>query len=307
MKSRACGSTRFMKTPNCVRAVVALVVSLGSSGALAQVPPAPAPATPAWPADAAGLTALGTELANQWVTARSAGVPEATGALMQPGFQLVTFRGAADKVSGSSRLVGVKTSESRVTNVVATRTGDALVVTYLVTGSITVEGKAMPDAPMPRLAVWQPTDAGWRLAALASLVMPKERPETTPPAFAGDAALNAEGQAMLTKFLGAQQRKDMKSFELMLADGLQAVNFKGQKVRADLIQGAQHATTQPPQINDARATRSGDLTIVSCNLGMEQKIGFTTLPGTPVPFLAVFQGTGDDAKVIAIANTNRPK
>jgi hypothetical protein len=40
---------------------------------------------------------------------------------------------------------------------------------------------------------------------------------------------------------------------------------------------------------------------------MGQKIGWTTLPADPAPFLCVFAGEGDAAKVIAMANTNRPK
>jgi len=36
-------------------------------------------------------------------------------------------------------------------------------------------------------------------------------------------------------------------------------------------------------------------------------VGFPTIPADPAPFLAVFQGSGDGAKVIAIANTNKPK
>jgi hypothetical protein len=40
---------------------------------------------------------------------------------------------------------------------------------------------------------------------------------------------------------------------------------------------------------------------------MGQRMGFTTLPADPAPFLVVFRGTGDAAKVIATANTNKPK
>jgi hypothetical protein len=40
---------------------------------------------------------------------------------------------------------------------------------------------------------------------------------------------------------------------------------------------------------------------------MGQSIAFNTLPADPAPFLTVFQGSGDSAKVIAIANTNKPK
>jgi hypothetical protein len=47
--------------------------------------------------------------------------------------------------------------------------------------------------------------------------------------------------------------------------------------------------------------------VVTCTLTMGQKIGWTKLPADPAPFMAVFQGTGDAAKVIAMANTNKPK
>jgi hypothetical protein len=40
---------------------------------------------------------------------------------------------------------------------------------------------------------------------------------------------------------------------------------------------------------------------------MGQKVGWATLPANPAPFLAVFQGSGDAAKVIALANTNKEK
>jgi hypothetical protein len=93
----------------------------------------------------------------------------------------------------------------------------------------------------------------------------------------------------------------------MLADGMQVINFKGQKVRKDIERGAQAATVDEPKIVDARATRCGELTVVTCTLTMGQKIGFTTLPADPAPFMAVFRGTGDAAAVIAMANTNKPK
>jgi hypothetical protein len=35
--------------------------------------------------------------------------------------------------------------------------------------------------------------------------------------------------------------------------------------------------------------------------------GWSTLPADPAPFMAVFQGSGDSAKVVATVNTNQPK
>jgi hypothetical protein len=93
----------------------------------------------------------------------------------------------------------------------------------------------------------------------------------------------------------------------MLVEGVQVVNFKGQKLRADMIKGAKYATCEAPSIVDARATRTGAITVVTCNLSMAQKVGMESLPADPAPFMAVFQGMGASAKVIALANTNRPK
>ena len=112
---------------------------------------------------------------------------------------------------------------------------------------------------------------------------------------------------MISRFLGAQHRKELEAFDAMLTEGVQVVNFKGQKVRADMIKGAKYATCEAPSIVDARATRTGAITVVTCNLSMGQKVGMETLPADPAPFMAVFQGTGASAKVVALANTNRPK
>jgi hypothetical protein len=112
---------------------------------------------------------------------------------------------------------------------------------------------------------------------------------------------------MVMRFLEAQRGGDLKAFDAMMADGLQVVNFRGQKAKSDLVEGASRVKADPPKVADARATRCGDLTVVSCTLSMGQHMGFTTLPADPAPFLAVFAGSGDGAKVIAMANTNRPK
>ena len=286
---------------------------LGIEGgvALAQAPVAPvaAPAPAAavqWPTDAKGLDQLATKLATGWFDAAKAKDPDRSSAMLAPCFQMVTYRGAVDTAGVIAQLKGVTVGAVTLAGMSATRVGDALVATWTVAGEITLDGNAMPSSASPRVAVWQIIEGGWKLTAMGSLTMPTVRPAATAPSFAGETALNSEGQAMLLTFLNAQIKKDIPTFEKMLAPGMQVVNFKGQKVAADLVQGAKHATVQPPTINDARATRCGDLTIVSCNLGMAQKIGFTSLPGTPVPFLVVFSGTGDAAKVIAIGNTNRP-
>ncbi|MFM1867592.1 MAG: hypothetical protein RL591_1000 [Planctomycetota bacterium] len=106
----------------------------------------------------------------------------------------------------------------------------------------------------------------------------------------------------------SQYKQDIKAFEAMLDTRMQSINFKGQKVRADLIKGAEHSTAEAaPVISDARATRCGDLTLVTYTLAMGQKVGFSTLPADPAPCMVVFQGSAEYAKVIATANTNKPK
>jgi hypothetical protein len=122
-----------------------------------------------------------------------------------------------------------------------------------------------------------------------------------------DEAASNDGAAMVRRFLDAQRAKDLAPFDAMIAEGMQVVNFKGQKAKADIVKGASLATTTEPVIADARATACGGLTVVTCTLTMGQKIGFTSLPADPAPFLCVFEGTGAGAKVVAMANTNRPK
>jgi hypothetical protein len=93
----------------------------------------------------------------------------------------------------------------------------------------------------------------------------------------------------------------------MLADGMQVINFRGQKAKEDLVKGASRVKADAAVLADVRATRCNELLVVTCNLTMGQKMGFTALPADPAPFLAVFHGTGDAVKVIAMANTNKPK
>jgi len=289
-------------------ACVALL-ALSPAAPLAAAPSAPtaAVAPPAFPADQKGLDALAARLMDEWfakVVARDAAALEAA---MLPCFQRVGFAGAHDRAGEIKEIVGLAAAAPKVSDLVATRVGDALVVTCLASVEETRDGKKLPAEATPRLGVWMPDADGWKLAAWASLLQPSPRPAPAAPDFAGDATLNAEGVTFVTRFLGAQHRKELDAFDAMLDDGMQVVNFKGQKRKADMAKGAKAATTGAPTIADARATRCGDLTLVTCTLSMSQKVGWDTLPADPAPFLLVYRGTGDAAKVIALANTNRPK
>ncbi|MBU3683602.1 MAG: nuclear transport factor 2 family protein [Phycisphaerales bacterium] len=287
----------------CFASIAAFAVAAGPAPAEPVQAAGSAPAA-AWPADDAGLAKLATGLVTDWMSRTTAPALEA---VTQPCFQFLSFEGACDRAGAIERLVAMGAGSPTVSEVVATRVGDALVVTCLVSVTQKAGGAPLPADPSPRLGIWQLADGAWKLAAWASLNMPAVRPAPAAPAFAGDAAVSAEGAAMVGRLLGAQHRKDLKAFGGMLSDGMQVINFKGQKVRKDIERGAEAATIDEPKVADARAARCGDLTVVTCTLTMGQKIGWTKLPADPAPFMAVFQGSGDSAKVIAMANTNKPK
>ncbi|MBU3727919.1 MAG: nuclear transport factor 2 family protein [Phycisphaerales bacterium] len=267
---------------------------------------AKAPAA-AWPEGQKGLDALAAKLVMDWMTTAGSGDAAAIESALAPCFQRISFAGAFDRSGEAAQLKTMAPKDAKFSGIVATRAGDALVVTCLMSVTETVAGKAAQSDEQPRLGVWTIVDGSWKLVAWATFNMPSPRPAPGAPGFAGDAALNAEGESMLKRFLSAQHAKDMPTFEAMVADGMQVINFKGQKTGADIVKGASHATTDAPTMDGTRATRCGDLTIVTCSLTMGQKVGWSTLPADPAPFLAVFRGTGDGATVIALANTNRPK
>lgn len=265
-------------------------------------------ATPApWPKDDAGLKELATKLTTEWFTQLASRDEAALTRVMQPSMQVIDYTGAMDRTSAIARIKSLVTQAPKVSDVIATRVADALVVTCLVSAVQTSGGSALPTEPAARLGVWQFVGGDWQLAAWASLSMPTVRPAPGAPSYSGDSAANANGQALLMKFLTAQHTKDVPAFDGMIAEGMQVINFKGQKAKADILQGAKRATTGAPSIADARTTICGDLTIVTCNLSMSQSIGFTKLPSAPAPFMAVFSGSGSTQKVIALANTNKPE
>ncbi len=254
------------------------------------------------------MTALGDSLMKSWCAKVAAGDRAGTEALAQAGFQSLDFRGAQDRAGFLAMPPQTARALATVSDVIATRVGDALVVSCLVDARETAGGVVLPTGASARLAVWQWTDGAWRVAAFGSLNMPTARPSPSTPTFAGEPALNDQGKQLVAKFLTAQFKKDMKTFEAILANDMQSINFKGQKARADLIKGADNAKGDvAPVIADARATRCGDLTIVTCNLAMGQKVGFSTLPADPAPFLCVFQGPVESIRLIATTNTNKPK
>lgn len=286
----------------------ALASSTASSTNWAQTPPAaPAPAV-SWPNDSAGLTALGTKLVNAWYAKVTAQDADGAKALMQDGFQWMNYQGALDRTGTLAAIKAGSTASASVSDLVATRVGDALVVSCQVSAKETIGGVTLPTAAAPRLSVWQWVDGAWRMAALGSMNMPSPRPASGLPGFAGERAVNESGLALLKPFIVAQVSKDFDKYDAMLAEGMQSVNFKGQKVRADLIKGAHYTKSPAPAaFTEVRATTCGGLTVVTCSMALAVSVGWSSLPADPAPFMVVFQGSGDAAKVIATVNTNQPK
>ncbi|GDY02790.1 hypothetical protein LBMAG49_21190 [Planctomycetota bacterium] len=288
-----------------------------TSKALAQNP-APAaptpPKTPAqsppatWPKDASGLTALATQLTETWYAKVAAQDTDGAQQLMQQGFQNLNFQGALDCAGTLATIKTNKTTAAIVSGVIATREGEVLVVTCLVSAKETLGELTLPTAAAARLSIWSWVDGAFRMAAMGSMNMPVTRPAPGKPSFAGDDTKNLSGLALVTTFVGDQTNKSHDKYDASLSVGMQSINFKGQKGRDDLMKGARHSkSTAPAVFTDVRATTCGTLTIVSCTMTLGMSVGFAKLPADPAPFLVVFQGNGASAQVIASVNQNQPK
>lgn len=261
----------------------------------------------AWPSDQKGIDSLAASLVDQWMDAVVAKDAARLESMMMPCFQRIGWAGAFDRATEIEAIKALDVKSPKVSDLKATRVGETLVVTCQVAAEERSASGPLPSEPSCRLGVWRLQDRAWKLAAWATLQMPASRPAPPAPRFAADDATCKEGAAMVTRFLESQRAKDLGPFDAMLADGMQVINFRGQKGKDDLVKGAPHVKADEPKLADVRATRCDELLVVTCTLSMGQRMGFTTLPPDPAPFLVVFQGNGDAAKVIATANTNRPK
>ena len=273
-------------------------------------PPSTAPAV-VWPTNDSGLKALGETLTKAWFAKIVAKDWAAVEGQLHPSFQRINFEGAFDRAAEIAEIKALAVGAPTFNTFHATRVGEALVVTCMTAVPESLGGSTLPSDSSARLGVWKAFDGVWQLTAWVSLNMPASRPAPTAPRFAGDAAINAQGQALITNFLTLQHDQKLDAFDALLAEGMQVANFKGIVTRADIIKGAKYAKTDAPVIADVRATVAGDLTIVTCNLTMGQKIGWTTIPAASAPYLMVFQSSTTAAgatvsKAIAIGNTNKP-
>ena len=149
-----------------------------SSIASAQIPPT-APAAPvSWPSDSSGLTALATQLVNAWYAKVTAQDADGAKALMQSRFQWMNFQGALDRTGMLAAIKAGSTASASVSGVIATRVGDALVVSCQVSAQETIGGVTLPTDAAPRLSVWQWVDGAWRMSALGSMNIPSTLPDS---------------------------------------------------------------------------------------------------------------------------------
>jgi hypothetical protein len=294
-----------MISSHCIPVLLAATLAIGTAPAPA---PSPAQTVPAaWPSDQKGLDALGASLVDQWMSAVAAKDASRLESMMLPCFQRISWAGSFDRAAEIEAIKALDAKSPKVSDVKVTRVGESLVVTCQVAVEERSASGPLPSEPSCRLGVWQLQDRAWKLAAWATLHMPSARPAPSAPRFTADEGVGKEGAALVTRFLEAQRAKDLGPFDAMMADGMQVINFRGQKTKEDLVKGASHVKADAAVLADVRATRCNEILVVTCTLTMGQKMGFTTLPAEPAPFLAVFQGTGDAVKVIAMANTNKPK
>lgn len=258
---------------------------------------------PQWPSDAVGIERLGTQLVRDWMAAVVAKDEAGLERLMQPCFQRISFEGAFDRAAEIAKIKSLDATDPRVTDVAATRSGDALVVTCRVAVS---EGK-LDLAPSWRLGVWQPEADGWKLACWATLHMPAERVAPSAPRVAESATLDKEGRTLVTRFLKLEQTRDTKSFGEFVAPGAQALDFSGRKMRDDWVKGISTEVAEQAAVSDARATRCGGVTVVSCTVAMARQFGATKIPAESAPMLVVFAGSKGAERVIAAADTGRAR
>ena len=294
-----------MNSSHCIPVLLAATLTLGTAPAPA---PSPAQTVPAaWPSDQKGLDALGASLVDQWMSAVAAKDASRLESMMLPCFQRISWACSFDRAAEIEAIKALDAKSPKVSDVKVTRVGESLVVTCQVAVEERSASGPLPSEPSCRLGVWQLQDRAWKLAAWATLHMPSARPAPSAPRFTADEGVGKEGAALVTRFLELQRAKDLGPFDAMLSDGMQVINFRGQKAKEDLVKGASRVKADAAVLADVRATRCNELLVVTCNLTMGQKMGFTALPADPAPFLAVFHGTGDAVKVIAMANTNKPK
>lgn len=104
------------------------------------------------------ITTLATALEQKTLDLIQAGRWAELDAMIAPECQFVTNGGVFDKAKAMSLMQGMKLTATQMRHVKATRTGDALIVSFELACSELIEGKPQSKDFSPRLSVWQERD-----------------------------------------------------------------------------------------------------------------------------------------------------
>jgi hypothetical protein len=88
---------------------------------------------------------------------------------MATAFQSVHPDGALDRSEEIALIQGLKLGKYQLKDFEVTRSGDDLVVTYLISVQETIDATRLPTKPAPRMSIWRKTDSGWKWIAHANL------------------------------------------------------------------------------------------------------------------------------------------
>jgi hypothetical protein len=88
---------------------------------------------------------------------------------VSPNYQQVLNIGAQNKAAWMEIIKKAKIREYVLSNLKATYSGNALIVSYAIATKEIIDGKELSTKPQYRLDVWQKSAAGWQVIAHANL------------------------------------------------------------------------------------------------------------------------------------------
>ena len=108
-----------------------------------------------------------------WAQIKAGKTAEVAGKIAT-GFQSAHQDGARNREAEIKLLEGLNLSDYSLSNIIVTRNGPALIVTYDATVAQTIAGKRLPKRTAPRLSVWLKTERGWQWISHVNLNPMKE-------------------------------------------------------------------------------------------------------------------------------------
>jgi len=89
--------------------------------------------------------------------------------LLSPACQFVTGQGACDRAEAMNLMKEMNLGEVRFKDFKVTQAGDNLIVSFWLSASEMIGGKALSTEFSPRLSVWQRVGSDWQCVAYADL------------------------------------------------------------------------------------------------------------------------------------------